>query len=1382
MFYNKNKIIFLSLFLLTFCISIPNVFAAECVDYKSGAGTVEDPYRITTNEELYSITCNLDSHFILENDLNLLDDTTKTNGLFYNDGNGWISIGGVFSGSLDGNNKTISGLTQHRVLETSSVNGLNYGGLFVNVSGIVKNLKLKDININYLEKTNVGVRIGGIAANASGKILNSTVTGNIIYNGEMGNLSAYSPYSISGIVGDAINNLEIDNCVNEANITIDSSIGGDVGGITSRLDGVGLINSCINRGNITTNDQGAGGIARALGDENSIIKNCKNYGTITADYAGGIVGTLTDGKVYLSANFGNVNARVLGGGIVSLSIMNSVVEKSYNAGTVNTFESITDGTPGAGGIAGTSYGTIKDCYNIGIINDEKGVNLRPASIGGIVGTATGTVTNTYSIGTIKSTNKNTTIGNIVGTNNASLTNSYYLDNGLPGVGILNDETLNASGIDNSVELTAIQLRNSESYNGFDFNNVWNTNKNTTYPLPQINNNDLEGTYIKSINLIYNNKVYIGEKIKINYELTPNDTSFKNVIWSVINGTGEGTITEDGEFVGTKTGTVTIVATAEEFPVVTGELEIDVLPVPIEKIEINEDIEQVSLNNEYTFTTTATPSNTTNKNVIWSVINGTGEGTITEDGKFVGTKTGTVTIVATADDNSEIKDSIEIEIIGVDVERISIKADSLYVNTGTSFYLKAYVVPTNASVKDIVWSSSDTSIATIDPSTGGVATKYKSGMVTFTATSSINNEIKDTITIYVGYTSIKIGETTSLGNSSYITYDEVIWEIEDENILEATGKQGSTSVNSYYKHYIYVKGKANGVTTVTMKTISGDVLAQSKVYVYTPITKIESVYDSIETDVDLNHSTTAGVTLNTSDISKPLDELIYISGDDSIASIDENGMITGKKKGKTNIYVYSKYYNVSLTIPVDVVIYTSNLTLNEYEVSLNPSKLTHQIEYSISPDNTSFKKVTFKSENEKIATVNEDGLITAIRNGSTKIIVTTEDGRHTKEIEVTISGIRKEINNLQISNIVNQTYTSQEIKPLVTIIDGDYELINNTDYTIEYKNNINAGTATVIITGINDYYGTKEINFIIDKAEPLIEFTSDDKIVTFDDNYHGISINVISPDNVIIKYADKNGNYTLTEMPKYKEAGTYIIKYQLSINDNYNTITNQNTVIIHKKDSIDVELENYQGLYDGNEHTFELDIKESNYDIKYSTDGKNYTITEKPKYKEAGDYSINIKITSNNFEDYYTMARVQIFGITGFDNSLKLNNNLLIIKNYQNVFSSLYNRIKFYALKSDWKHLNSSKTIIDNENIKTGDFVQLILNDKKTYEYQLSVLGDVNGDGKISALDYVRIKNHIMQTTKIKDNVFLTAADVNDDGKISALDYVRIKNYIMNGGK
>lgn len=57
-------------------------------------------------------------------------------------------------------------------------------------------------------------------------------------------------------------------------------------------------------------------------------------------------------------------------------------------------------------------------------------------------------------------------------------------------------------------------------------------------------------------------------------------------------------------------------------------------------------------------------------------------------------------------------------------------------------------------------------------------------------------------------------------------------------------------------------------------------------------------------------------------------------------------------------------------------------------------------------------------------------------------------------------------------------------------------------------------------------------------------------------------------------------------------------------------------------------------------------------------------------------------------------------------------------------------------------------------------------------------GDANGDGKISAMDYVAVKNHIMGTKTITDDAKLKAADANGDGKISALDYVRIKNMIL----
>lgn len=56
-------------------------------------------------------------------------------------------------------------------------------------------------------------------------------------------------------------------------------------------------------------------------------------------------------------------------------------------------------------------------------------------------------------------------------------------------------------------------------------------------------------------------------------------------------------------------------------------------------------------------------------------------------------------------------------------------------------------------------------------------------------------------------------------------------------------------------------------------------------------------------------------------------------------------------------------------------------------------------------------------------------------------------------------------------------------------------------------------------------------------------------------------------------------------------------------------------------------------------------------------------------------------------------------------------------------------------------------------------------------------GDVNGDGKISTMDYVRIKNHILGIETLSGDS-AKAGDVNDDGKISAMDYVLVKNHIL----
>lgn len=84
--------------------------------------------------------------------------------------------------------------------------------------------------------------------------------------------------------------------------------------------------------------------------------------------------------------------------------------------------------------------------------------------------------------------------------------------------------------------------------------------------------------------------------------------------------------------------------------------------------------------------------------------------------------------------------------------------------------------------------------------------------------------------------------------------------------------------------------------------------------------------------------------------------------------------------------------------------------------------------------------------------------------------------------------------------------------------------------------------------------------------------------------------------------------------------------------------------------------------------------------------------------------------------------------------------------------------------------------INSGTIGTGTQITII---SGNLQETLSVViyGDVDGDGSISAVDYVLVKNHIMGSNTL-NGANAKAADVNRDGSISAVDYVNIKNYIM----
>ena len=72
----------------------------------------------------------------------------------------------------------------------------------------------------------------------------------------------------------------------------------------------------------------------------------------------------------------------------------------------------------------------------------------------------------------------------------------------------------------------------------------------------------------------------------------------------------------------------------------------------------------------------------------------------------------------------------------------------------------------------------------------------------------------------------------------------------------------------------------------------------------------------------------------------------------------------------------------------------------------------------------------------------------------------------------------------IAAIENETYTGRALTPEIKVYSGE-TLLAATDYTVEYKDNINAGTATVVVTMKGNYSGSASKTFKIEKATPVI---------------------------------------------------------------------------------------------------------------------------------------------------------------------------------------------------------------------------------------------------------------------------------------------------------
>ncbi len=370
--------------------------------------------------------------------------------------------------------------------------------------------------------------------------------------------------------------------------------------------------------------------------------------------------------------------------------------------------------------------------------------------------------------------------------------------------------------------------------------------------------------------------------------------------------------------------------------------------------------------------------------------------------------------------------------------------------------------------------------------------------------------------------------------------------------------------------------------------------------------------------------------------------------------------------------------------------------------------------------------------------------------------------------------------------VDKTYTYNGTEQTFELADFNSSIMN-----ISGNKRTHAGSQTVSVTLSNSNYawedGTRTavtFTFVIKKAN--IEYTAADTHNFKDGKSYGIEVSVTNPDTAIIRYANNQDEYILDDMPKYSTEGVHTIKFKIADynTSNYNEVYDERKVYIYGDEIVNLTKDK-EVIYDGLEHTLTMDVKMSDVTIKYSVGNTDYDLDILPTFKYVGEYVVNYKIEKTGYLTVYGSNKVKIYGIKETGSSLRIDGTYLRIKDFNTNSNDVINKIKVYA--PSYLFLIHDKNGVDKNTsvLYTGDKVTLYLNSSlgtNELKYTVIVLGDANLDGKISALDYVRIKNHIMKDPAIKDELSLLSADANDDGKVSALDYVRIKNHIMDGGK
>ena len=163
-----------------------------------------------------------------------------------------------------------------------------------------------------------------------------------------------------------------------------------------------------------------------------------------------------------------------------------------------------------------------------------------------------------------------------------------------------------------------------------------------------------------------------------------------------------------------------------------------------------------------------------------------------------------------------------------------------------------------------------------------------------------------------------------------------------------------------------------------------------------------------------------------------------------------------------------------------------------------------------------------------------------------------DGRATAQWSIIAADAQTFTINLGSTSLV---FNGTELKPTVTVKDGETVLVEGTDYTLAYANNVNVGIATVTATGIGNYTGTQTKEFSITKADMTITAPAAISGLVYTTQPQALA-NAGTVEGGELFYSLDNQTWAKT-VPTGTDAKEYTVYYKIEADANHKAVDPQN---------------------------------------------------------------------------------------------------------------------------------------------------------------------------------------------------------------------------------